>query len=274
MRWKATSRTPDSHIRAALAAVLAVACALLLGASSVMTGAPERAAAGTAPAAGPAPSHPLLARPRLSDPTEPGPRQPVAQDPVEQEHPVGVPRKAGGRYSVVEGTDAPPAGSRGKVVRYLVEVEKGLPFDGEEFAAAVHHILNDPRSWGGGGRMRFERVDHGPVRFRVALSSPAMTIVQCLPLRTLGKLSCWNGHRSVINARRWATAIPGYRGDYTSYHAYVINHEVGHALGHDHEHCPGHGRRAPVMLQQTKGLDGCRPNPWPFPDREPPEDKR
>jgi hypothetical protein len=151
------------------------------------------------------------------------------------------------------------------VIRYLVEVERGLPFSGAEFAEAVHRTFNDSRSWGHGGRMRFQRVGSGPVRFRVALSSPAMTDRQCLPLRTGGWLSCWNGRRAVINAMRWGEGAPGYGRDLAAYRDYVINHEVGHALGHGHVPCPGRGRRAPVMTQQTKSLYGCRPNPWPFP---------
>ncbi|GGK62882.1 hypothetical protein Sme01_04950 [Sphaerisporangium melleum] len=177
---------------------------------------------------------------------------------------IRVPHSGKGRYKVVRGTARPPAGGRGKVVRYIVEVERGLPFDPEEFAATVHRTLNDPRSWGR-GRTRFKRVDHGPARFRVALSSPAMTDRRCRPLQTFGELSCWNGRRSVINAKRWAAAIPDYRGDLVAYRQYVVNHEVGHALGHGHEPCPGRGRVAPVMTQQTKSLQGCRPNPWPYP---------
>ncbi|WP_235834134.1 DUF3152 domain-containing protein [Actinomadura logoneensis] len=178
---------------------------------------------------------------------------------------VRSPESASGRYVVARGTARPPSGARGTTVRYAVEMERGLPFDVTEFAATVHRVLNDPRSWGHGGRMRFVRVDGGPVAFRVALSSPALTDRLCAPLVTGGELSCRQGVRSVINARRWGTGVPWYRGDLAAYREYVVNHEVGHALGHGHERCPGPGRRAPVMVQQTKSLYGCRPNPWPFP---------
>ncbi|WP_336216753.1 DUF3152 domain-containing protein [Nonomuraea sp. LPB2021202275-12-8] len=172
-----------------------------------------------------------------------------------------VPRAASGRYAVVPG-GAPERRGRGAVVRYLVEVERGLPFDGRAFAAEVHRTLNDPRGWA-----RFRRVARPPVRIRVALSSPHLTDRRCRPLRTGGDLSCWNGSRSVINALRWATGVPQYRGDLAAYRQYLISHEVGHGLGHHHTTCPGRGRPAPVMMQQSKSLGGCRPNPWPFPER-------
>ncbi|MET7333220.1 DUF3152 domain-containing protein [Nonomuraea sp. NPDC005650] len=207
------------------------------------------------------------APPPTSTPTPSPSRPPPAprKRPVKE---VWVPYSASGRYLVVPG-GAPARPGSGEVVRYVVEVEAGLPFDPAGFAADVHRVLNDVRGWA-----RFERVDHGPAQVRVALSSPLLTTLQCQPLRTGGELSCWNGTRSVINALRWAKGVPQYRGDLTAYRAYLISHEVGHSLGHGHEPCPGPGRLAPVMTQQSKSLDRCRPNPWPHPDRGPAEDRR
>ncbi|MEV1000750.1 DUF3152 domain-containing protein [Nonomuraea sp. NPDC050202] len=204
------------------------------------------------------PSAPPPAPPRTVPP--PKPIAPVPA-PVPAPEKVRVPHSASGRYAVVRG-GAPARRGRGRVVRYLVEVERGLPFDPAQFAAEVHRTLNDVRGWG-----RFQRVDRGPVRLRVALSSPRLTIRQCLPLRTGGELSCWNGRRSVINALRWAEGVPQYGGDLAAYRRYLISHEVGHGLGHHHRRCPGPGRPAPVMVQQSKSLGRCRPNPWPFPHR-------
>ncbi|HEX2317312.1 MAG TPA: DUF3152 domain-containing protein [Thermomonospora sp.] len=178
---------------------------------------------------------------------------------------VSVPQSASGRYAVVPGTATAPKGRRGAVVRYMVEVERGLPFRGTDFAAEVHRILNDRRGWGRGRTMRFVRVSRGPVRFRVSLSSPALVDRKCAPLVTGGQLSCGRGGRAVLNARRWGLGAASYGRDLATYREYLVNHEVGHLLGHQHQRCPGPGRRAPVMVQQTKSLYGCRPNPWPFP---------
>ncbi len=180
-----------------------------------------------------------------------------------QPEPVDPPSAAEAEYDVATGSSEPPAEASGEVVRYLVEVERGLPFDPDEFAAAVHTILNDERGWGPQEDIRFKRVDDGPVRFRVSLSSPDLTDAECYPLRTGGKVSCWNGTRAVINAKRWGTGSETFAGDLLTYREYLINHEVGHALGHQHENCPKEGEPAPVMVQQTKSLEGCEANPWP-----------
>ncbi|WP_366519824.1 DUF3152 domain-containing protein [Nocardioides sp.] len=81
------------------------------------------------------------------------------------------------------------------------------------------------------------------------------------PTRAAGEL--------VINQDRWKFASPAWnraRAGLRNYRHLVVNHETGHWLGHGHWGCPGPGQPAPVMMQQSKGLDGCRFNPWPRPD--------
>jgi hypothetical protein len=173
-----------------------------------------------------------------------------------------VAQHGSGRLVVVPGS-APAPGS-GPVKRVRVEVEAGLPIDGATFAAFVLQTLNDPRSWGHGGRMSFARTS-GAYDIRVVLASPDTSAALCAPLQTMGTLSCGQGNTAVLTLYRWVKAIPDYGTDRTGYRHYVVNHEVGHTLGHGHEMCPGAGKVAPVMMQQTKGLKGCLPNSWPFP---------
>jgi hypothetical protein len=70
----------------------------------------------------------------------------------------------------------------------------------------------------------------------------------------------------ILNLARWRLSVPEYVAGQVpleSYRQYMINHEVGHELGYGHEPCPGRGRPAPVMQQQTLGLYGCVANAWP-----------
>jgi hypothetical protein len=173
-----------------------------------------------------------------------------------------VPQHLGGQLTVVPG--ASPAPGPGPVKRVRVEVEAGLPVDGAAFATFVLQTLNDPRSWGHGGRMTFARTS-GAYDIRVVLASPVTAARLCLPLQTQGTLSCGTGNTAVLTMYRWVKATPEFGPDRTEYRRYVVNHEVGHTLGHGHEMCPGPGKVAPVMMQQTKGLKGCLPNGWPFP---------
>jgi Protein of unknown function (DUF3152) len=168
-----------------------------------------------------------------------------------------------GRLAVVPGDVRAPVKGR-HVYRVRVEVERGLDVDRAAFARYVMATLNDRRSWTEGGRRAFARTD-GPADFSVVLASPDTSAALCRPLRTFGKLSCGRGRKAVLTTYRWVKAIPEYSADRDGYRHYVVNHEVGHLLGHPHEYCAGQGRVAPVMMQQTKGLKGCRPNPWPHP---------
>ena len=144
-----------------------------------------------------------------------------------------------------------------------VEVEGGLAVDPEAFAQFVLDTLNDPRSWSHDG-LTFSGTD-GDADVVVVLASPETSAAMCEPLVTYGKLSCRRGPQAIITMYRWVNGMEDYGDDLTGYRQYVINHEVGHVLGHGHESCPAAGEPAPVMQQQTKDVDPCEPNPWPYP---------
>ncbi|MET9804818.1 DUF3152 domain-containing protein [Streptomyces sp. NPDC006368] len=181
--------------------------------------------------------------------------------------------KGSGRFEAVPGLDRAPG--KGRKVRYRVDVEQGLGLDAGLFADAVQKTLNDDRSWAHGGAMTFERISTGTPDFVITLASPGTTGVWCAKSgldTTIDNVSCDSAatDRVMINAYRWAQGSETYGAK--AMHAYrqmLINHEVGHRLGHNHVTCRTPGALAPVMQQQTKSLkvDGitCRPNPWVFP---------
>lgn len=177
--------------------------------------------------------------------------------------PTVVQRGAGSLGVVPGGSDV--LGTGGPTLRFRVELEDGIDADGAAFAEAVQVTLGDPRGWGADGRTRFQRVSDGNYDFRVLLVSPDNVNSFCPGLDTGGYTSCRSGDHAVINLARWLTGVPDYAGDLPTYRQYVVNHEVGHFLGHGHELCGGPGELAPVMQQQTLGLEGCLKNPWPHP---------
>ncbi|KGN40527.1 DUF3152 domain-containing protein, partial [Knoellia aerolata] len=180
-----------------------------------------------------------------------------------------VPESGSGR---VDGVALPaiaaPTTHPRRTVRVGLQVERGAGVDVAEAARVVSATLGDPRGWQTHDAVRFrvvppEAVAAGDVDITIVLASPSLTDELCAPLRTRGKVSCFNVGKVVLNVRRWMQGVPGYGTDLAAYRQYMVNHEVGHGLYHGHVECPRVGAVAPVMLQQSKGLDGCRPNPWP-----------
>jgi hypothetical protein len=165
------------------------------------------------------------------------------------------------RLGVVPGF-AKATGTKQKVT-YRVEIEEGLSFNGAVVAAAVHKTLTDKRGWQALFPVNFERTDKADVDLRIIVATPDYTDKLCLPLETGGEVSCRVDDRVVLNAKRWMYAVPAYAGQVDLYRSYLVNHEVGHALGHGHSTCTEPNTPAPVMMQQTKGLAGCLPNAWP-----------
>ena len=152
-------------------------------------------------------------------------------------------------FRVVPTRASTKIGTGAQVYTYAVEVENGLvpvDYSGDKaFASMVDATLANKKSWIGGGKVSFKRVngDQSP-DLRISLTSTNTARELC---------------------------------------GYQINHEVGHGIGYEaHEPCKQDGALAPIMMQQTfgtsnkdiMGLDpdmnanralSCRPNPWPFP---------
>jgi hypothetical protein len=171
------------------------------------------------------------------------------------------PRRVGtGRLAVVPGTARAPGA--GGVMRVSVEVEQGTGVDGPAFARFVMDTLNAPESWGRSGALTFARTA-GAADFRVILAG-APTARRLCASHAGNQLSCGGGTQAVLDLDQWLDGVPAYAGDLTGFRRWAVNHEVGHVLGHANGFCdPGH--LAPVMVQQSLGLHGCRRNPWPYP---------
>ncbi|MFT4166397.1 MAG: DUF3152 domain-containing protein [Microlunatus sp.] len=188
---------------------------------------------------------------------------------AKQQAEVKIPERGPGTF-VRAKIDGPKTGERGaRLLRYEVKVEKNLPYDADETALLIQQILSDQRSWVGGGDWRLQLVsDPAEADFTIYLATPGTVDRYCWPLRTYGRVSCQTGSRVMLNGWRWAHGAKAYGKDVSSYRQYLVNHEVGHRLGHGHVGCPGKGKLAPVMMQQTKSVGTCRANPWPDPKRQ------
>ena len=147
------------------------------------------------------------------------------------------------------------------VIALRLEREATEGTDG--FEQLVRDTLTDPRGWEQAG-FEFRFADDAP--YRVVVAEPAMVDVTCLPYDTGGRFSCQNGPTVALNADRWREATDTWTGTLDGYRRMLVNHEVGHLLGRHHARpaCDGAGPAA-VMFQQSSGLDGCLPNPWPLP---------
>lgn len=215
---------------------------------------------------GPLPEPPSAAVTSTSEPTRspsPSPSPPPPPPRPSRTSPTLPDYTTTGRFSRMPGEGA-IRGRSGQLMTYRVEVEQGAGVTSREFATVIDATLRHPRGWTAGGHWRFQRVADGEADLVIRLATPRTVDERCSPAGadTDGYTSCRAGRLILINLDRWYIGVPHVQ-DLTAYRQYLVNHEVGHGLGRGHESCPAAGWRAPVMLQQTLGLDGCAANAWP-----------
>lgn len=146
-----------------------------------------------------------------------------------------------------------------KLYRYAIEDD---PTHGQ-FTKKISDILSDPRGWNRAG-VYFKKVEVSDnpdcvIRLRSAAKTE--------PMCGFKNLSCFRPTEKdiIINHTNWnggsKSELPIDR-----YRNYVINHEVGHALGLEHTVNDKKPGVASVMMQMSKGPKHIYPkkeNDWP-----------
>lgn len=146
---------------------------------------------------------------------------------------------------------------------------KGEVGDLTDFANTVFTTLNDSRGWPRAGATFQESDDADSCDMTLILASADQ--MTSFSADCSSEYSCRVGNDVVINIDRWNNATEDWLdagGTVPRYRTMVINHEVGHRLGHyDNEMtCPARNQPAPLMQQQSMDLLGCVPNEWPLDD--------
>lgn len=265
-------RVPVAVVAASTILVLtssAIIVAVTLGADPV-AGAADGSSTPRPPASPTAASPTATADRSPSDPS--ASPAPSSAGPVQDGPPITLTNPAPGTGEWQYAGAGPTFGTGGGLLTYRVAVEVGLPVSVGDVAAVVDASLGDPRGWTGRGERRFQRVSgSSAASFTVYLASPWTAYSLCssvVDIRIGGVpyTNCQAGGRIVVNSDRYLYGASRFTGSLDVYRRYVINHEIGHRLGRGHLNCPGHGRLAPVMQQQTLGMQGCQPNAWPYPE--------
>ncbi|GAA2590880.1 hypothetical protein GCM10010424_44090 [Streptomyces lienomycini] len=178
---------------------------------------------------------------------------------------IAIPATGPGTFVTAQ-ADGTTVGTGSRVRRYKVLVEKGVDVRPSAAADEIADVLADDRGWTQDGTNSFRLVSSGSYDFVVKIATPGTVdrICGAAGLDTGGEVNCSVGTDVVVNLKRWVLGSPEFDGPIHEYRALIVNHEVGHRIGHGHETCPGAGQPAPAMMQQIKGLKGCVANAWPY----------
>lgn len=174
------------------------------------------------------------------------------------------------RAAILSKAEQTATESSNELITYTYCVaSKGEVGDLTEFSDTVFSTLNDPRGWPRAGAVFQEADGTDPNACSMTLTLAAADQMTSFSTECSDEYSCRVGNDVVINVDRWNNATEGWLnagGTVSRYRTMVINHEVGHRLGHlDNElTCPAVNQPAPLMQQQSMDLLGCTPNEWPL----------
>ena len=146
---------------------------------------------------------------------------------------------------------------------YAIKIEPSLGLDPLCIKNLLFLILNNDLGWTNVAEKSFQLTSVDDSDYVYIFASPTKTDELCAPIETNSIYSCRNENNIVLNFFRWQEGAVDFNNDIETYRIYLINHETGHILGWSHVGCPIEGAVAPVMMQQSKGTDGCVPYGWP-----------
>ena len=148
-------------------------------------------------------------------------------------------------------------------INYAVKIEPSLGLDPMCIKNLLFLILNNDTGWTNVTEKQFQLTSVEESDYVYIFASPEKTDELCAPIETNSIYSCRKEQNIVLNFFRWQNGAVDFKNDMETYRIYLINHETGHILGWGHVGCPKEGAIAPVMMQQSKGTEGCIPYGWP-----------
>ena len=169
-----------------------------------------------------------------------------------------------------------------KIIIY-VTIDNDVTYDFDTFFEKLKSVILDEREWSKKeyyfmfvSSTKFSIVPDKPrkpnhyKKLIIRLSQNDTVRDQCSTIYK-GKdlrLSCFDPtvcpNEILINEYRWKHGSKESKLSMDDYRTYIVNHEMGHALGRYHSECTCDGCDVPVMVQQTLSIGNCKPNPGPL----------